>query len=168
MTEDGSLQLTGVEESSTGPSWSQWKLKDRNLDCAHPVIYISCKLMHHYAVIEQEVLAVKWAVEEQRYYLYGRHFTLVTYHTPLQWLARHKDTDSKITSCFLSLQGVSVQVALAQSPGALVFFSPERGGRQSRWGGAWKLSTEGSCFSRSTTSSEKDNNAKKTARRDAL
>lgn len=72
----------------------------------HPIIYISCKLMlaeQHYTVIEQEALAIKWAVEELNHYVTSCHFNLVTDHSPLQWLAQHKDTtNSKITFCRVS------------------------------------------------------------------
>lgn len=57
-----------------------------------------------YAVVEQESLAIKWAIDELKYYLIGRHFTLVTDHALLQWMAKAKDTNSHITLRFLSLQ----------------------------------------------------------------
>ena len=34
-----------------------------------------------YATVEKEGLAIKWVLERLRYYLLGRHFTLVTDHT---------------------------------------------------------------------------------------
>ncbi len=73
----------------------------------HPVIYISRKLTpaeRNYAAVEKEALAVKWAVLELRYYLLGRKFTLVTDHAPLQWMARAKDTNARVTRWFLTLQ----------------------------------------------------------------
>ncbi len=73
----------------------------------HPVIYISLKLTpaeRRYATVEREALAVKWAVLELRYYLLGRKFTLVTDHGPLQWMARAKDTNARVTRWFLALQ----------------------------------------------------------------
>ncbi len=54
--------------------------------------------------MEKEALAVKWAVLELRYYLLGRKFTLVTDHAPLQWMARAKDTNARVTRWFLALQ----------------------------------------------------------------
>ncbi len=76
-------------------------------DEEHPVIYISRKLSpteQRYAAVEKEALAVKWAVLELRYYLLGRKFTLVTDHAPLQWMARAKDTNARVTRWFLALQ----------------------------------------------------------------
>ncbi len=59
---------------------------------------------HRYATVEKEALAIKWAVLELRYYLLGQKFTLVTDHAPLQWMARVKDTNARVTRWFLVLQ----------------------------------------------------------------
>lgn len=72
----------------------------------HPVLYLSRKLLpteKNYAIVEKECLAEKWALEMLRYYLLGRKFTLVTDHSPLQWMAKDKETNSRITRWFLSL-----------------------------------------------------------------
>ncbi|XP_053473735.1 uncharacterized protein LOC128603132 [Ictalurus furcatus] len=79
----------------------------------HPVLYISRKLSpaeKKYAAVEQEALAIKWAIKELRYYLAGRHFILVTDHTPLQGMAKAKDTNARVTRWFLALQDFSFQV----------------------------------------------------------
>ncbi|XP_067303559.1 uncharacterized protein [Pseudorasbora parva] len=79
----------------------------------HPVIYISRKLTpaeQRYATVEREALAVKWAVLELRYYLLGRHFTLTTDHAPLQWMARAKETNARVTRWFLALQDFNFTV----------------------------------------------------------
>ncbi|KAK5907134.1 hypothetical protein CesoFtcFv8_005014 [Champsocephalus esox] len=73
----------------------------------HPVMYISRKLNTReqgYATVEKEGLAIKWALECLRYYLLGRHFTLVTDHAPLIWMANKKDTNAKVGRWFVSLQ----------------------------------------------------------------
>ncbi|KAL0152976.1 hypothetical protein M9458_051729 [Cirrhinus mrigala] len=73
----------------------------------HPILYISRKLSpaeRNYATVEREALAIRWAVLELRYYLLGRKFTLVTDHAPLQWMARAKDTNARVTCWFLALQ----------------------------------------------------------------
>ncbi|KAL0153383.1 hypothetical protein M9458_051302 [Cirrhinus mrigala] len=73
----------------------------------HPVIYISRKLTkaeRNYAAVEKEALAVKWAALELCYYLLRRRFTLVTDHAPLQWMARAKETNARVTRWFLALQ----------------------------------------------------------------
>lgn len=56
-----------------------------------------------YAVIEKEALAIRWAVDQLKYYLWGQEFTVITDHAPLQWLARMKDTNSRLMRCFLAL-----------------------------------------------------------------
>ena len=79
----------------------------------HPVLYISRKLLpreKNYSTIEKECLAVKWAVESLRYYLLGRHFTLVTDHAPLAWLHRMKDNNARITRWYLALQPYAFRV----------------------------------------------------------
>lgn len=79
----------------------------------HPVLYLSRKLLRcerNYATVEKECLAVKWALETLRYYLLGRRFTLVTDHAPLQWMARNKETNSRVTRWFLSLQPFNFSV----------------------------------------------------------
>uniref|UniRef100_A0A9J8C7I0 Gypsy retrotransposon integrase-like protein 1 n=1 Tax=Cyprinus carpio carpio TaxID=630221 RepID=A0A9J8C7I0_CYPCA len=79
----------------------------------HPVIYISRKLTpteRRYATVEREALAVKWAVLELRYYLLGRPFTLITDHAPLQWMARAKETNARVTRWFLALQDFNFTV----------------------------------------------------------
>lgn len=53
---------------------------------------------------------IKCAIEELRYYLAGRHFVPVTDHTPLQWMAKAKETNARVTRWFLSLQEFSFQV----------------------------------------------------------
>ncbi|KAL0152849.1 hypothetical protein M9458_051843 [Cirrhinus mrigala] len=81
----------------------------------HPVVYISRKLSQaerNYAAVEKEALAIKWAVLELRYYLLGRRFTLFTDHAPLQWMARAKDTNARVTRWFLSFQDFHFDVRL--------------------------------------------------------
>ena len=44
----------------------------------------------NYTVIQQECLAIVWAMKQFRHYLLGRTFQLMTDHAPLQWLAAQK------------------------------------------------------------------------------
>ncbi|KAI2665215.1 Retrovirus-related Pol polyprotein from transposon 17.6 [Labeo rohita] len=79
----------------------------------HPVLFISRKLSPaetRYAAVEKEALAVKWAVLELKYYLLGRRFTLLTDHAPLQWMARAKETNARVTRWFLALQDFHFEV----------------------------------------------------------
>ena len=79
----------------------------------HPVLYLSRKLLpreRNYATVEKEGLAIKWALETLRYYLLGRRFTLVTDHAPLQWMAKNKESNSRVTRWFLGLQPFNFSV----------------------------------------------------------
>ena len=79
----------------------------------HPVIYLSCKLLPremNYATVEKEGLAIKWALETLKYYLLGRKFTLVMDDAPLQWIAKTKESNSRVTRCFLGLQPFNFSV----------------------------------------------------------
>lgn len=54
-----------------------------------PIFFLSWKLTkaeRNYAVIEREALAIRWAIEEFTYYLWGRQFTVIMDHAPLKWL----------------------------------------------------------------------------------
>lgn len=77
----------------------------------HPILYGSRKPLPHekrYSTLEKECLAITWALETFHYYLMGRIFTLLTDHAPLQWMSRNKETNSRVTRWFLSLQDFSV------------------------------------------------------------
>ncbi|KAG6933769.1 hypothetical protein G0U57_018464, partial [Chelydra serpentina] len=72
----------------------------------HPILYLSRKLFpreRNYAVIEKEALAVKWACDALRYYLLGAPFLLVTDHAALQWLAKMKNNNMRLTRWYLTL-----------------------------------------------------------------
>lgn len=52
-----------------------------------PISFLSCKLTKAEkkdAVMKKEALAIQWAVEELKYYLWGQPFTVITEHAPLQ------------------------------------------------------------------------------------
>uniref|UniRef100_A0A3B3HAG4 Gypsy retrotransposon integrase-like protein 1 n=3 Tax=Oryzias latipes TaxID=8090 RepID=A0A3B3HAG4_ORYLA len=76
-------------------------------DDRHPVAFISRKLFPRevqYSTVEKEALGIKWALDSFKYYLLGREFTLETDHKALQWLARMKDTNGRITRWYLAIQ----------------------------------------------------------------
>uniref|UniRef100_A0A803JM67 Gypsy retrotransposon integrase-like protein 1 n=1 Tax=Xenopus tropicalis TaxID=8364 RepID=A0A803JM67_XENTR len=79
----------------------------------HPIVFLSKKLNIHernYATVEKECLAVKWALEELRYYLLGRQFTLVTDHAPLKWMCENREKNRRVTRWFLALQNYKFTV----------------------------------------------------------
>lgn len=72
-----------------------------------PIVFISRKLNsaeQNYATIEQECLAIKWAILKLHDYLYGKLFIVKTDHAPLQWLMNLKDRSSRRMRWSLQLQ----------------------------------------------------------------
>lgn len=72
-----------------------------------PVLFLSRKLLDRetrYSTVEKECLAMKWAISSLKYYLLGRHFYLETDHRALQWLKRMKESNTRLTGWYLSLQ----------------------------------------------------------------
>ncbi|CAM4672417.1 unnamed protein product, partial [Lepidochelys olivacea] len=73
----------------------------------HPIVYLSKKLLpreQHYAAIEKECLAMVWALKKPEPYLFGRHFTVYTDHSPLTWLHQMKGANAKLLRWSLLLQ----------------------------------------------------------------
>ena len=73
-----------------------------------PVTYISRKLNSaevNYSTIEQECLALVVCCKKLKYYLLGRHFTILTDHKPLVYLNKCKHSDNaRLTRWSLELQ----------------------------------------------------------------
>ena len=72
-----------------------------------PVAYISKKLLPRecsYSVMEKECLAVVWAVNKLRMYLYGKEFILQTDHQSLTYLDKAKFTNQRVMRWSLALQ----------------------------------------------------------------
>ena len=91
---------TDASETGVGAVLSQLREGEE-----HPITYISRKLLpreQKYSTVEKECLAIKWALQELRYYLIGRRFTLVTDHAPLVWMSRNKENNARVTRWFLS------------------------------------------------------------------
>ncbi len=100
----GCLFLLQTDTSETGLGAVLLQVQEGE---EHPILFISRKLTpaeKNCATVEKEALAIKWAVLELRYHLLGRKFTLLTDHAPLQWMARAKDTNARVTRWFLALQ----------------------------------------------------------------
>ena len=57
----------------------------------------------NYATIEKELLAIIWACKQFRSYLYGRKFTILSDHKPLQWLFNINDPGSRLLHWRLKL-----------------------------------------------------------------
>lgn len=71
-----------------------------------PVVFISRKVQppeQCYATIEKEALVVKWAFGALQYYLTNNLFTLVVDQTPLQWIERMKDHNTRVLRWYFSL-----------------------------------------------------------------
>ncbi|XP_050314887.1 uncharacterized protein LOC126749236 [Anthonomus grandis grandis] len=72
-----------------------------------PISYASRTLNStecNYSTIEKELLAIVWATKYFRPYLFGRKFTIITDHKPLQWLFSIKEPNSKLVRWRLKLQ----------------------------------------------------------------
>ena len=79
----------------------------------HPVSYASrsCNPAEkNYGSCEGECLAVVWATQHFREYIFGSPFTLVTDHEPLKWLMQTNKTTGKLARWSLLLQEYDLQV----------------------------------------------------------
>ncbi|CAM4329409.1 unnamed protein product [Lepidochelys olivacea] len=85
----------------------------------HPIVYLSKKLLpreQHYAAIEKECLAMVWALKKLEPYLFGRHFTVYTDHSPLTWLHQMKGANAKLLRWSLLLQDYDMDVVHVKGP----------------------------------------------------
>ena len=72
-----------------------------------PIVYYSrslSKAEQKYFTTEKEALAIIVAVKQLRPYLYGREFTIVTDHKPLQWLESMKNPPGRVARWIMELQ----------------------------------------------------------------
>ncbi|CAM4614267.1 unnamed protein product [Lepidochelys olivacea] len=79
----------------------------------HPIVYLSKKFLPrepHYTAIEKECLAMVWALKKLEPYLFGRHFTMYTDHSPLTWLHQMKGANVKLRRWSLLLQDYDMDV----------------------------------------------------------
>ena len=76
-------------------------------DIPFPVHYISRKLLpaeRNYATVERECLAIVWAIDKLKFYLYGKQFIIETDHMPLQYLKTLKGKNDRLVRWALALQ----------------------------------------------------------------
>ncbi len=79
----------------------------------HPIAYTSHKLKPRetwYSTIEKECLAIVWAINFFKTFLYGQGFTLFTDHNALTWLNTKKNSNSRLTCWALVLQDAKFKI----------------------------------------------------------
>ncbi|CAM5173343.1 unnamed protein product [Eretmochelys imbricata] len=100
----------------------------------HPIVYLSKKLLpweQHYAAIEKECLAMVWALKKLEPYLFGRHFTIYTDHSPLTWLHQMKGANAKLLRWSLLLQDYDLDVVHVKGSANMTADAlSRRGGRE--------------------------------------
>lgn len=88
------LLTTDASGTAIGAILSQGQIgKDQPISYASRVLNDAEK---NYSTIEKELLAIIYAVQHFRPYLYGKKFKLITDHKPLTWLHRLKDPTSRL------------------------------------------------------------------------
>ena len=78
-----------------------------------PVSFASRKLLPReksYSVMEKECLAVVWAVQKYKRYLYGQQFVLQTDHQPLISLGKSRVANDRIMRWSLLLQPFQMRI----------------------------------------------------------
>ena len=73
----------------------------------HPVAFASKKLLpreRNYSTIEQECLAIVWAIQKFQNFLYGKPFVLEADHQPLQYLGKAQFQNGRLMRLALALQ----------------------------------------------------------------
>lgn len=82
----------------------------------HPICFASRTLNEHernYSTTEKELLAIVWAVNYFRPYLYGVQFDLLTDHQPLKWLhtkTKGKDVNPRLYRWLLKLGEYNINI----------------------------------------------------------
>ena len=79
----------------------------------HPIHYASRTLNpaeRNYSTIERELLAIIYAVDKFRYYLYGKKFIVITDHNPLVYLKNITLSSERLTRWRLKLAEYDLEV----------------------------------------------------------
>ncbi|XP_059570175.1 uncharacterized protein LOC132243804 [Alligator mississippiensis] len=82
-------------------------LLQEHQETRHPVVYLSRKLIpreRNLSSIEKECLAIVWALNKLKPYLWGQQFTVLSDHAPLQWLQTMHNTNAKLQRWSWQLQ----------------------------------------------------------------
>ena len=105
--EDGFVLQVDASERGLGAILCQRKGEDEN-----PVAFASRKLLPREMNLSttEECLALVWAVEHFRPYLFGRDFIIETDHNALTWLNQVKSKNRKLLRWSLTLQEYDFQV----------------------------------------------------------
>lgn len=83
----------------------------------HPIAFASRALSHsekRYFIIEKELLAIVWAIEYFKHYIFNQHFIVYTDHRPLIALWRLKETSPTLSKLRLKIQGIGCEIRYKQ------------------------------------------------------
>ena len=86
-------------------------LQDHNVPM--PVAYASRKLLDRekrFSAVQKECLAIIWAIEKFKHYLFGKEFILQTDHQPLIYLRNMKNKNGKLMRWALFLQSYTFRI----------------------------------------------------------
>ena len=101
-------------DASRNPGALGAVLLQRDKDKSERVLGFYSRLLHgaehNYSVTELECLAVRWAVQKLRPYLYGRRFTVVTDHVALKWMFSLKDPNPRLNRWVDYLRGFDFDI----------------------------------------------------------
>ncbi|XP_048357553.1 uncharacterized protein LOC125435398 [Sphaerodactylus townsendi] len=79
----------------------------------HPIAYLSRKLIpreKNLSSVQKECLAIVWALDKLRPYLWGQEFTLLTDHSSLQWLQTMKNSNTKLQRWSWRIQEFNMKI----------------------------------------------------------
>ncbi|XP_052567398.1 uncharacterized protein LOC128093728 [Culex pipiens pallens] len=83
----------------------------------HPIAYASRALIgaeRNYFTIEKELLAIVWAVDHFKHFIYNQDFIVYTGHRPLVALWHLKETSPTLAKLRLKIQGIGCEIRYKQ------------------------------------------------------